>query len=91
MKSIIQTERECYVCKTTLNLHEHHIFGGPNRKHSEAYGLKIHLCAIDHNMSDRGIHFNKELDTAVKQMAQEKFEETHTREEFMAIFGKSWL
>ena len=32
-------------------------------------------------------------DTALEliQMAQSKFEETHTREEFMAIFGKNWL
>lgn len=91
MKSIIQTERECYVCGTTQNLHEHHIFGAANRKHSESYGLKIYLCAPHHNMSDKGIHFNKELDISVKQMAQEIFEETHTREEFREIFGKSYL
>ena len=42
-------------------------------------------------MSNQGIHFNKELDTSVKQMAQEIFEETHTREEFREIFGKSYL
>lgn len=32
-------------------------------------------------------------DTALEliRMAQSKFEETHTREEFMAIFGKNWL
>ena len=42
-------------------------------------------------MSDDGIHFNKELDLRVKRMAQEVFEQTHTREEFRNIFGKSWL
>lgn len=92
MKSIIQTERECYVCGTTRDIHEHHIFEGiANRRQSEKYGMKIFLCGRHHNMSNQGIHFNKELDISVKQMAQEIFEETHTREEFRAIFGKSYL
>lgn len=92
MKSIIQTERECYVCGTTRDIHEHHIFEGiANRRQSEKYGMKIFLCGRHHNMSNQGIHFNKELDTAIKQMAQEVFEQTHTREEFRAIFGKSYL
>lgn len=92
MKSIIQTERECYVCGTTQDIHEHHIFEGTaNRRQSEKYGMKIFLCGRHHNMSNQGIHFNKELDTSVKQMAQEIFEETHTREEFREIFGKSYL
>ena len=92
MQSIIQDEKECYVCKTTQDLNSHHIFyGQKNRKWSEKYGLKIWLCSAHHNMSDAGIHFNKELDTEVKQMAQRKFEETHTREEWMSVFGKNYL
>lgn len=94
MKSILQTEKECYVCHTTRDLHDHHIFEGGtngNRKMSEKYGMKIWLCAYHHNMSDEGIHFNKALDMQVKMMAQEKFEETHTRAEFREVFGKSYL
>lgn len=92
MQSIIQSKKECYVCRTTYDIHEHHIFfGTANRKQSEKYGLKVYLCGMDHNMSNRGVHFNKELDLELKQLAQAKFEETHTREEFRAIFGKSWL
>ena len=92
MQSIIQKEKRCFVCGTTYNLHDHHIFyGNSNRKQSEKHGLKVWLCGHDHNMSNEGVHFNKELDTELKQLAQRKFEETHTREEFRAIFGKSWL
>ena len=80
------------MCNTTQDIHEHHIFEGTaNRRQSEKYGMKIFLCGRHHNMSNQGIHFNKELDTSVKQMAQEIFEETHTREEFREIFGKSYL
>ena len=92
MQSIIQKECECLVCRTTYNLHKHHcFFGKANRKQSEKYGLTVFLCARHHNMSNAGVHFNKELDDKIKELAQRKFEETHTREEFRAIFGKSWL
>ena len=92
MKSILQDEYECIVCRTTVNLHEHHvIFGIANKKQSEKYGLKVWLCHRHHNGSDAGVHFNRELDLKLKRFAQAKFEETHTREEFRAIFGKSWL
>ena len=92
MESILQTEKACYVCKTTLNLHDHHIFyGNSNRKNSEKHGLKVWLCGYHHNMSDEGVHFNRTLDLDLKKFAQAEFEKTSTREEFRAIFGKSWL
>lgn len=92
MKSILQKDKECFVCRTTQNLAEHHvIYGNANRKMSEKYGLKIWLCNYHHNMSDEGIHFNKSLDLEVKKIAQAEFEKTHTREEWHSIFGKSYL
>lgn len=92
MDSVIQKNRECLVCRDTRNLHTHHVFyGTANRVNSERYGMKVFLCYRHHNGSDAGVHFNKVLDKRIKEMAQTKFEETHTREEFRAIFGKSWL
>ena len=91
MKSILQDEKKCLVCWTVNNLHKHHVFGASNRKHSERYGLTVYLCGRHHNMSNEGVHFNKVLDQKIKEMAQTKFEETHTREDFMRIFGRSWL
>ena len=80
------------MCHTTQNLHDHHIFyNTANRRLSEKFGLKIWLCAAHHNMSDFGIHFDKDLDLKVKQMAQEVFEQDHSRDEFRQIFGKSYL
>lgn len=44
MKSILQTERECYLSGRTDWLEEHHIFYGQGRrKLSEQYGLKVWL------------------------------------------------
>ena len=90
-KSIMQTEKECFICGTTYDLHEHHcIYGSANRKQSERFGLKIWLCRMHHTGSS-GIHFNKELDTKVKKLAQEKFEEVYgANTSFIEIFGKNY-
>lgn len=91
-KSIMQTEKRCYVCGTTYDLHDHHIFyGTANRKQSEKHGFKVFLCGKHHNLSNQGVHFNHELDMRLKMECQAKFEETHSREEFMQIIGKNYL
>lgn len=87
-KSIIQTNRECWFCGTETNLECHHcIHGTSNRKNAEKYGLKIFLCQRHHSE----VHMDRKLDLVLITLAQRKFEETHTRDEFRAIFGKSWL
>lgn len=89
---MIQNEKECFVCKTIYNLHNHHIFyGTANRRLSEKYGLKVWLCGNHHNLSNEGVHFNRKLDLYIKKIGQAAFEKTHTREEFMKIFGKNYL
>ena len=87
-KSILQSERECYICGTTYGLDEHHVIHGTsNRAQSEKNGLKVWLCRDHHNM----VHMNRAEDLKLIKMAQRKFEETHSREEFREIFGKSYL
>lgn len=93
MKSVLQSEKECYVCGTTYNLHSHHIFPGkPNRQLSEKRGLKVWLCLHHHTGSNEAVHNNKDLDLHLKQKAQEYYE-THygDREQFRQEFGKSYL
>lgn len=91
MKSILQDDRECFITGSTEGLHEHHIFGGANRQISEENGFKVYLRADYHNMSDYGVHFNKKLDKALKRACQAKFEETHTREEWMCLIHRNYL
>lgn len=92
-RSIIQSEKVCWVCQTPYDLHDHHVFyGTANRKHSEKYGLKVWLCSRHHNMSNEGVHFNKALDLKLKQTAQKHYEQNiGTREQFRIKFGRSWL
>ena len=39
----------------------------------------------------RNKHGFRETSYLLKAAAQRKFEETHTRKEFMDIFGRNWL
>lgn len=92
MKSIIQNEKQCFVCGTTLNLHDHHIiYGTSNRKQSEKYGLKVWLCQ-EHHTGNTGVHFDRDLDLHLKKLAQEHFEaHIGARNEFIRVFGRNYL
>lgn len=92
MKSLISNNKSCYVCGCPT-VHKHHIFyGTANRKQSEKYGCWVWLCPYHHNMSNDGVHFNRELDLQIKRECQERWEaEYGTREEFRNIFGKNYL
>lgn len=92
-KSLISEDKECWVCHTTLNLHRHHIFyGRDNRTQSELQGCWCYLCGTHHNLSKRGVHFNKELDMRLKQECQRRWESNKgTREDFIRLFGRSYL
>lgn len=87
----MQTEKKCYITGRTYPLHKHHIWGAARRKISEEHGFTVWLIPELHNMSDAGVHFNKQLDLRLKRECQAKFEETHTRAEFMALIGKNYI
>ena len=93
MNTVLQSEKECYACGTTYNLHSHHvIYGTSNRKNSEKRGFKVWLCAYHHNMSNEGVHFNKQFDLVLKTKAQAYYEEHYgSREDFVREFGRSYL
>lgn len=93
MKSILQTEKECYITGATTNLHLHHIYAGARRKISEDNGFWVYLLGYYHNQSNEGVHGKNghELDLRLKRECQAKYEESHTREEFMRLIGKSYL
>lgn len=92
MKSILSNERECYICGSPVDLHKHHIYGGSGRRQvSEREGCWVYLCANHHNMSSEGVHFNKELDTSLKQDCQLRWEQLHEHDLFTQTFGRNYL
>jgi len=91
-KSIMQDERECFVCHSKGWLERHHLFFGPAlRTISERMGLVIWLCEYHHRDNKHGVHGNRKLDLELKRMAQRKYEETHSREEWMEKIGRNYL
>lgn len=92
-KSIMQTEKECFITGSTVNLHKHHVYAGGRRKISEREGFWVWLIGAYHNQSDYGVHgkYGHELDFELKRACQARYEESHTREEFIKLIGKSYL
>lgn len=92
-KSIIQKDTfRCFICGGMRGLEEHHIFGGPNRKWSEKYGLKVMLCGIEcHRLGKNSAHMNRKTGDSLKRIGQIAFEARHSHEDFMKIFGKNYL
>lgn len=97
-KSILQASKECWACRNLYNVHnpwrleEHHIYPGvPRRALSERYGLKVYLCREHHNVPPCGVHFDPDLMLRLQQEGQRAFERTHSREEFVRLFGKNYL
>ena len=105
-KSIIQSVKECYLCRqdavllgykgelTSSGLHRHHImFGTANRQQSEKYGLWVWLCVKHHN-EDHGlyaVHYNKEVNLRLRRDAERIFLQTHTLNEWMDVFKINYL
>lgn len=49
------------------------------------------LCNYHHNMSLFSVHLDPEMDKGVKALCQKKYEETHTREDWIRLVGRSYL
>ena len=90
--SILQNIKECYITGRTDNLNCHHIYMGANRKISDENGFWVWLTGEYHNQNSRiDVHHNRELDLKLKRECQAKYEETHSRVDFMKLIGKNYL
>ena len=93
MKSIVQDldERRCFLCGSVRDLELHHIMhGSANRRLATKHQLTCWLCRT-HHAGRFGVHQNADLNRRLQQEAQTAFEKTHTRAEWVNIFGKNYL
>lgn len=94
-KSIIQIEKECYLCRVyygirhQMGLEKHHVMNGwGKRTPSDKAGLWIWLCGEHH----KEVHKDAEIRNKLKQIAQICYENQNgSRESFMKLFGKNYL
>lgn len=74
----------CEFCgKFSKRLDPHEIYGGSNRKRSIKYKFIKLLC--------RKCHSNEKIINQLRKDMQKEYERSHTREEFIALIGKSYL
>ena len=87
-KSILQTEKKCYISGAEYNLDCHHVMGGPNRKIADKWGLWVWIRHDIHmDLHDR----NAELKLQLKQDAQRAFEKLYSHEKWIELFRKNYL
>ena len=87
----MQDEVKCYFTGSEYNLDRHHqhvYHGFGNRKVAEREGCWVWLR---HDIHMKLHDQDKQLDRRLQRECQKKFEETHTREEFRKLFGKSYI
>lgn len=86
----IMPKSNLYFTKKTIGCEKHHIFGGvANRPKSEQYGLFVWLTPEQHKY----LHDHPSEMLKLKKIAQATFMNYYNKsiEEFISLFGKSWL
>ena len=89
----IMPPSQLYQTERFPGLHRHEVFFGSNRKNSIEYGLVVFLTPEQHNMSNQGIHFNRNFDLYIKKIAQKTAMQYYNWDisQWREIFGKSYL
>lgn len=94
MKSIIDSEKRCFVCGSRNNLHLHHIVFGKNRKKADEDGLTVYLC-YNHHEGTNGVHgkTGHDLDHRLKVIAQTQWQLYYNKkpDDFIKRYGRSYL
>lgn len=89
--SILNNLSKCFYCRRPSQ-HIHEVYFGKNRQISIENGFCVGLCAWHHNLGGKdSVHENRAMDLELKKMYQKKYEESHTREEFIKLIGRSYL
>lgn len=94
-RSILTDKRKvCFLTGRAEGLDKHHIYHGTGlRKVSDRHGFWCYIWQPLHLAGLGGLHAhpNSGRDLELKQICQRKFEETHSRAEFMEIIGRNYL
>ena len=82
------------IVRTYTHCHRHEVvFGSGRRQKSIKDGLVVFLTPEMHNMSNRGVHFNREFDLYLKRIAEKTWCEYYgkTVEDFIKEYGVNYL
>lgn len=94
MKSIIDDNKQCFVCGSKNNLHLHHILFGKNRSKADKDGLTVYLCYAHHE-GTKGVHGRDgfELDNRLKKIAEQQWIEYYNKsiDDFIKRYGRNYI
>ncbi len=82
---------QCELCKRWAHLEEHHVYGGPNRKISDKWGMVARLCPSCHRTGKGNVTDDYAESLKLKKKYQAIFEERYPDLSFLKIFGRSYL
>lgn len=82
-KELIKSGKCEYCGKYSDKLDPHEVYGGSNRKRSIKYKFVKLIC--------RECHSDEKIIEQLRIDVQKEYEKTHTRAEFIAIAGKSYI
>ena len=89
--SVVQQDRVCIGCNTTLYLQRHEIFHGyANRQKSKELGLWVHVCPTCHYKVHNS---DGEFDLRLKELGQDVAMTVYgwDKDEFRRRFGRNYL
>lgn len=68
-------------------------FFGKNRNKSIEDGCCVYLCPRHHNLSNEGVHFNKELDLHLKKEMEKQWIKTYNKtiDDFIKRYGRNYI
>lgn len=82
------------ITRTPTHCHRHEVvFGSGRRQKSIKDGLVVFLTPEMHNMSNRGVHFNREFDLYLKRIGEKAWMDYYgkTIDDFIHEYGVNYL
>lgn len=92
-ESLLQKNKECFLTHKTVNLHKHEIYGASAREYCRANGIWVWVNADAHNMSNEGVHADRQEMIALKKHGQRALMIEHdwSIERFRLMAGMNYL
>lgn len=78
---------KCCNCGSKIGIEKNEVFEGSYRQTSIRYGMVCPFCKICHSQFHNDIMFN----LFYKVMFEKEFLKTHSKEEFIKIFGQDYI
>jgi len=88
-KLILQTEKECYLCRRPYPLDVHHVFAGARKNQSTKDGITVWLCRKCHKKVQEDADEMLSLQRHIQKRIMDEY--GWTEEDFIERYGRSFI